>query len=52
MRAFFSQAMPDNPLNLVLLLSFTALFLAVAIWNCWPSRRKTQEKASRLPLED
>jgi cbb3-type cytochrome oxidase subunit 3 len=52
MRAFFSNALPDNPLNLAFLLLFAALFTGIVIWQLRPSRRKLQDAASRLPLND
>jgi cbb3-type cytochrome oxidase subunit 3 len=52
MRAFFSSALPDNPLNLAFLLVFTALFTGVVVWNLRPSRKGRQEDAARQPLND
>lgn len=52
MRAFFTAAMPDNPLNLFFLVFFTAIFSGVVYFNLRPSRRQDHAKAAQLPLED
>ena len=52
MRAMISSAMPDNPVNLLFLLLFVAVFCAVAVYTFKPSNKARHEHDSRLPLND
>jgi cbb3-type cytochrome oxidase subunit 3 len=52
MRAIIASALPGNPVNLVFLLLFAAVFIAVAVYALLPSRKSALDEAARIPFND
>ena len=52
MKEMIRQALPDNPLNLVLMLAFVAVFVGIVAWTFRPGSRERFEKDADLPFKD